>query len=202
MTVYRGIHVTGGGLFSRYRGKIILFFDQSPSQLRFFPHSFQGTDLPSHGTGPSTNPTGLQRNEERKRERALQRASSPASGFIHAPSLMRSMMSLTSKLISSVSWPVYWYMARQRGPVGRGWVLGAGRGRWVMLFFLCFLWRRQRNVKIIWKGSFMLESHLSQPFVGDQEIIHKFNCGTPGSSGFESEWFDLRNSFYPVTSFF
>lgn len=58
----------------------------------------------------------------------------------YTPSLTRSKTSLTSKLISSVSWPTYWYIARQRGPCGRGCGLGAGGGRWLMLLFLCFLW--------------------------------------------------------------
>lgn len=71
---------------------------------------------------------------------------------IDTPSLTRSNTSLTSKLISSVSWPMYWYIARQRGPWGRGCGLGAGGGRWLMLLFLCFLWQRQKMTKGI-KGA-------------------------------------------------
>lgn len=67
--------------------------------------------------------------------------------FIHTPSLTRSNTSLTSKLISSVSCPTYWYNARQRGPWGRGCGFGAGGGRWLMLLLLCFLWQRDKPTK-------------------------------------------------------
>lgn len=71
--------------------------------------------------------------------------------FSHTPSLTRSKTSLTSKLISSVSWPTYWYNARQRGPCCFGCGLGAGGGRWLMLLFLCFLWQRERETIKGWE---------------------------------------------------
>lgn len=49
------------------------------SRSRSFPHSFQGTDLPSHGSGPSTNPTGLRRKEGERERRWVDAAASDVS---------------------------------------------------------------------------------------------------------------------------
>lgn len=116
--------------------------------IKSFPHSYPGRDLPSLQFCPSTSLRGLRR--ETVKKHVMNHFQSISSicislhvvAFVHAPSLTRSNTSLASKLISSVSWPTYWYNARQRGPWGRGCGLGAGGGRWWMLIFLCFLWQR------------------------------------------------------------
>lgn len=155
------------GLFSKNCGAVTLFPAVHDSSDLFHIVSREQTFPP---TAPARPPTrGVCRGaKKREGERTLLLLLlHPAPGFIHTPSLMRSMMSLTSKLISSVSWPVYWYRARQRGPVGLGWGLGAGRGRWVMLLFLCFLWRRHRNQRYSVKDKneavISFTSHFLQP---------------------------------------
>lgn len=119
--------------------------------IKSFPHSYPGRDLPSLQFCPSTSLRGLRR--ETVKKHVMNHFQSISSicislhvvAFVHAPSLTRSNTSLASKLISSVSWPTYWYNARQRGPWGRGCGLGAGGGRWWMLIFLCFLWQRGKK---------------------------------------------------------
>ncbi len=135
--------------------------------LKSFPHSYQGRGLPCLESCPSTSLMDLRRKQAETnmvyhcntfqiyqinhfRAYTLFILITLHPDFLSCtPSLTRSNTSLTSKLISSVSWPTYWYRARQRGPCGRGCGLGAGGGRWLMLLFLCFLWQRSRNNKWI-----------------------------------------------------